>query len=100
VISDHYVIIPASVGENNSTSTLKGLNLTVANNGGADLLGPRGDSERRLELTTSALGLLDSRSGQQHVLVGSVTPANDRNVRETWRSNPAHHISVPIRKLT
>jgi len=28
------------------------------------------------------------------------TPANDRNVRETWRSNPAHHISEPVRKLT
>lgn len=67
----------ASVGEDDSTDIFESLDLTITFNGGANLLGTRGDGECRLELKTSVLGLGDEGSGAGHVLVGRVGAGTD-----------------------
>ena len=61
-----------SVGKDNTTELLEGLELTVTLNGGTDLLGTRGDSEGRLGLDTVVEGITSDRGGTGHILVRGV----------------------------
>lgn len=52
--------------------------IAVPLDGGADLLGPRGDSELGLALQTSVHGLLGQGGGSAHVLVAGIGAAADQ----------------------
>ena len=62
----------ASVGENNTASSLESLDLTVTRNCSTDLLGSRSDGELALEAKTVVSSLLHNGSGASHILVRGV----------------------------
>lgn len=67
----------ASVGKDETASLLKGGDLTVTFDGGANLLGTGGDGELGLGLETVRGGLTGDRSGAGHVLVRRVGARTD-----------------------
>jgi hypothetical protein len=62
----------ASVGKDDTTSTLKGVDQTVTSDRGTDLLRSGGNSEFALEVETVIRSLLDDRGRAGHVLIGRV----------------------------
>jgi hypothetical protein len=68
----------AGVGKNHATELLKGLELTVTLNGGADLLGTGGNGEEGLGLDAVVESVLGNGSGTAHVLVGGVGARADQ----------------------
>lgn len=66
-----------SVGKDNSTSALEGIDETVTSNGGSDLLGSWGDGELALEVEAVVRSLLDNGSRASHVLIGRVSARTD-----------------------
>lgn len=59
--------------------------IAIPLDGGADLLGPRGDSELSLALQASVHGLLGQRGGSAHVLVAGIGAATDQTCRRQAR---------------
>mmetsp|Transcript_36260 Transcript_36260/g.102163 ORF Transcript_36260/g.102163 Transcript_36260/m.102163 type:complete len:601 (-) Transcript_36260:497-2299(-) len=68
----------AGVGQHGCAHLLERVHDTIAADGGADLLGPRGHGERHLGLDARAEGLLGHGSGPSHVLVRGVGAAPDQ----------------------
>lgn len=62
----------ASVGHDNTAELLKGLELTIAGNGSANLLGTGGDGEDGLSLDTVVDGVTSDGGSSGHVLVRGV----------------------------
>lgn len=63
-----------SVGENNATEFLEGLELAIASNGGTDLLRTGSDAESSLGLDAVIESIASDGSGTAHVL-GRVSPS-------------------------
>ena len=59
----------ASVGKNDTSELLEGLELTITSNGGANLLGTRRDKERSLGLETVVESITSDGGSAGHVLV-------------------------------
>lgn len=68
----------AGVSKDNTTSLFKDTDLTVAFDGGTDLLRTRGDSELALCLEAVVQSLLGDRSGAGHILIGRVCARTDQ----------------------
>jgi hypothetical protein len=68
----------AGVGKNHATEFLEGLELTVALNGGANLLGTGSDGEDGLGLDAVVESVLGNGSGTAHVLVRGVGARADQ----------------------
>lgn len=75
----------AGVGKNHATELLEGLELTVALNGGANLLGTGGDGEDGLGLDAVVESVLGNGSGTAHVLVRGVGARADQTDLELLR---------------
>jgi hypothetical protein len=68
----------AGVGKNHATEFLEGLELTIALNGGANLLGTGSDGEEGLGLDAVVESVLGNGSGTAHVLVRGVGARADQ----------------------
>ena len=75
----------ASVGKDDTTELLEGLELTVTLNGGADLLRTRGDSEERLRLDAVVKSVTGNGSGTGHVLIRGVGARTNQTDLEVLR---------------
>jgi len=75
----------ASVGQNDTTELLEGLELAVALNGGTDLLRTRGNGEDGLGLQTVIEGIAGNSSTAVHVLVRGVGAGADEADLELLR---------------
>jgi hypothetical protein len=75
----------AGVGKNHATEFLEGLELTVALNGGANLLGTGSDGEDGLGLDAVVESVLGNGSGTAHVLVRGVGARADQTDLELLR---------------
>lgn len=75
----------AGVGKDHAAEVLKSLELTVALDGGADLLRTRGDGEQALGLDAVAEGVLSDGGSTAHVLVGGVGARADETDLELLR---------------
>lgn len=68
-----------SVGKDNTTSSLEGLNHTVSGNGSSDLLGSRGDGELGLGLESVGSSLISDGSGSGHVLIRRIGAGSNKS---------------------
>jgi hypothetical protein len=68
----------AGVGKDDTAVLLEGLELTVTLDGGANLLGTRGDGEQRLGLQTVVKSVTGDGSSAGHILVGGVGARADQ----------------------
>lgn len=68
----------ASVGEDDTTELLESLELPIAGNGGANLLGTRGDNEGRLGLEAVVKSITGDRGTARHILVRGVGAGADQ----------------------
>ena len=68
----------AGVGENGTAELLEGLELTIAGNGGANLLGTGGDDESGLGLEAVVESVTGDGSSAGHILVGGVGARADK----------------------
>jgi len=73
------------VGKDHTAKVLKSLELSIALNGGANLLGTRSDSEDGLGLDTVVHGVLSDGSGARHVLVRGVCARTNQTDLEVRR---------------
>jgi len=73
------------VGKDHTTKVLKSLELTIALNGGANLLGTGGDSEDGLGLDSVVHGVLGDGCGARHVLVRGVCARSNQTDLEVSR---------------
>ena len=67
----------ACVSKDHTAKLLESLELTVTLNGGANLLGTRGDSEERLGLDAVGHGVFSDGGGTGHVLIRGVGARTD-----------------------
>ncbi len=68
----------AGVGENHTTELLEGLELAITLNGGANLLGTRGNGEKGLGLHAVVNGVTGDGGTTGHILVGRVGARSDK----------------------
>jgi hypothetical protein len=68
-----------SVGKDDTSDVLEGLDHTVTSNGGSDLLRSGGDGESGLGLESVVSGLLGNVGGSGHVLVRGVGAGTDKS---------------------
>ncbi|KAI6748464.1 hypothetical protein HG530_015500 [Fusarium avenaceum] len=71
----------ASIGKNDATEFLKGLELTITLNSSADLLRTRGNSENRLSLDAMVEGIAGNGSSTPAVLLDSLAELGDRSTQ-------------------
>lgn len=80
----HVLAIPltnagaASVGKNDTTELLEGLELAITGNGGANLLGTGGDGEESLGFDAVVEGITGDGGGAGHILVRGVGARADK----------------------
>ena len=75
----------ASVGKDDTTVLLEGLQLTITLNSGANLLRTGGNGEERLGLQAMIKGIPGDRGGTGHVLIGGVGARTDETDLELFR---------------
>jgi hypothetical protein len=86
----------ASVSKDQATNILESLDLSVAGDGGTNLLGTEGDGELRLDIQSVVGGLLGDECSARHVLVGRIGAGTDQSNLELMGSTISLNLSSEL----